>query len=102
MYQKLLERYEKLEKENQALTTEIKCLKAKNKKKIIKYKKIKQCAKVLDLDINLLKQCKDNSSTITCRNVTRELFPDATERASKTISTIENNKVKAIVGMYKI
>ncbi|CAF1197007.1 unnamed protein product [Rotaria magnacalcarata] len=32
-YRKLLEQYEKLEKENQDLTTEIKCLKAKNKKR---------------------------------------------------------------------
>ncbi|CAF4503675.1 unnamed protein product [Rotaria socialis] len=101
-YRKLLEQYEKLEKENQDLTTEIKCLKAKNKKKIIKCKKIKQCAKVLGLDIDLLKQCKGDSSTITCRNVTRELFPDAAERASKTISTIEKNKVTAIVEFARI
>ncbi|CAF3938201.1 unnamed protein product, partial [Rotaria sp. Silwood1] len=84
------------------INVQIKCLKAKNKKKIIKYKKIKQCAKVLDLDINLLKQCKGDSSTITSRNVTRELFPDAAERASKTISTIEKTKVTAIVEFARI
>ncbi|CAF4098124.1 unnamed protein product [Rotaria magnacalcarata] len=100
-YRKLLEQYEKLEKENQDLITEIKCLTAKNKK-IIKYKKIKQCAKVLYLDINLLKQCKGDSSAITCRNVTRKLFPDAAERASKTISTIEKTKVTTIVEFARI
>lgn len=100
-YRKLLEQYEKLEKENQDLTSEIKCLKTRNKKKIIKYKKIKQCAKVLELDINSLKQCKGDSSTITCRNVTRALFPNTAERASKTISTIGKTKVTAILSMYK-
>ncbi|CAF4075919.1 unnamed protein product [Rotaria magnacalcarata] len=76
-YRKLLEQYEKLEKENQDLTTEIKY-------------------------INLLKQCKGDSSAITCRNVTRKLFPDAAERASKTISTIEKTKVTTIVEFARI
>ncbi len=101
-YEKLLDQYEKLEKKNQDLKTRIKCLKAKKSKKIIKYKKIKQCAEVLDLDIDVLKQCKGDNATITCRNVTRALYPDAAERASKTISTIGKTKVKAIVDMYKI
>jgi len=67
-----------------------------------KNKRIKRYAKILGLNIDRLKKCKGDSSTITCRNITRELFPNVAERARTTVAQMEDTIIKAITGAYKM
>ena len=105
-YLKLLKQNEKLEKENLSLKLQNnrlkRYLKNKLKNKINKNKRIKRYAKILGLDIDRLKTCKGDSLTITCRNITRELFPNVAERARTTVAQLEDPIVKAITGAYKM
>lgn len=103
---KLLKQNEKLEKENLSLKLQNNRLKGymknKLKNKTNKNKRIKRYAKILGLDMDRLKKCKGDSSTITCRNITRELFPNVAERARTTVAQMEDTIIKAITGAYKM
>lgn len=101
---KLLKQNEKLEKENLSLKLQNNRLKGymknKLKNKTNKNKRIKRYAKILGLDMDRLKKCKGDSFTITCRNITRELFSNVAERARTTVAQMEDTIIKAITGVY--
>ncbi len=67
-----------------------------------KNKEIEKLAVVLGLKVGVLKSCKKNNITKTCRQVIKEMFPISRVRAKKSISIMPRIQKEAIRGNYRI